>query len=365
MDLSSILRLVAGLALLVAGGELLVRGASRLAAALGLAPLVIGLTVVAYGTSAPEAAVTLQSGFGGRPDLALGNVIGSSLFNVLVVLGLSALIVPLVVSQRLVRREVPLLIGVSALVLVLGLDGELGRLDGALLLAGGIGYTVVAIRRGRREEKEVAAQYERAYSSRQGSAGRVAGQAALIIVGIGLLVLGGRWLVDGAVEVARALGVSELVIGLTIVAAGTSLPEVATSVIAAARRERDIAVGNVIGSNLFNILAILGLAALLVPGGVEVAPAALRFDLPVMLAVAVACLPIFFTGHLIARWEGGLFLGYYLAYTLYVVLQATEHDALPTYSRVMVAFVVPLTFLSLAVLAVRAMRAQRRAPTGS
>jgi len=164
----------------------------------------------------------------------------------------------------------------------------------------------VAIRRGRREEKEVTEEYEREYSSRGRSAGGVAGQAALIIVGIGLLVLGGRWLVDGAVEVTRALGMSELVIGLTIVAAGTSLPEVATSVIAAARRERDIAVGNVIGSNLFSILAVLGLAALLVPGGVEVAPAALRFDLPVMLAVAVACLPIFFTGHLIARWRGAL-----------------------------------------------------------
>ena len=210
----------------------------------------------------------------------------------------------------------------------------------------------MAIRRGRREEKEVTEEYEREYSSRGRSAGGVAGQAALIIVGIGLLVLGGRWLVDGAVEVTRALGMSELVIGLTIVAAGTSLPEVATSVIAAARRERDIAVGNVIGSNLFSILAVLGLAAL-------------RFDLPVMLAVAVACLPIFFTGHLIARWEGGLFLGYHLAYTLYVVLQATEHDALPTYSRVMAAFVVPLTFLSLAVLAVRAIRGQRRAPAGS
>lgn len=346
--------LLAGLALLAVGGELLVRGASRMAAALGISPLVIGLTVVAFGTSAPEAAVTLQSGLAGRGDLALGNVVGSSIFNVLVVLGISALIVPLVVSQRLVRLEVPLLIGASALALLLGVDESIGRVDGAVLLTGAVAYTVYAVRRSRREDSAVAAEYAREYAPRRRPARLVAEHVILLVAGVGLLVLGARWLVDGAAEVARALGMSELVIGLTIVAVGTSLPEVATSLVAALRRERDIAVGNVVGSNLFNILAVLGLGGLVVPEGVHVAPAALRFDLPVMLAVAVACLPIFFTGHLIARWEGGLFLAYYAAYTAYLVMAAAGHDALPAFSRVMGAFVIPLTFLTLGVLAVRA-----------
>jgi cation:H+ antiporter len=167
--------------------------------------------------------------------------------------------------------------------------------------------------------------------------------------------------VDAAVALARALGLSELVIGLTIVAAGTSLPEVVTSIVAALRGQRDIAVGNVVGSCIFNVLAVLGITAAVAPGGVAVAPAALSFDIPVMIAVAVACLPIFFTGHLIARWEGGLFLFYYAAYTAYVILKATEHDALPAFSGVMAAFVLPLTAVTLLVLAVRA----RRRPPGA
>lgn len=363
MDLKDVLLLLAGLALLVGGGELLVRGASRLAAALGISPLVIGLTVVAYGTSAPEAAVTLQSTLEGRADLALGNVVGSSIFNVLVILGISALIVPLVVSARLVRLEVPLLVGISALVLLLGLDGAIGRADGALLVAGAIAYTSFAVRRGRREGRAVVPGSPNPGPPPR-SARLVAGQLAIVLAGLGLLVLGSRWLVHGAAELARALGMSELVIGLTIVAVGTSLPEVATSLVAALRGQRDIAVGNVVGSNLFNLLAALGLAGLVAPGGVHVAPAILRFDLPVMLVVAVACLPIFFTGHLIARWEGALFLAYYAAYTGYVIMAASGHDALPAFSRVMAAFIIPLTFLTLAVLAIRAARVRARPAPG-
>jgi cation:H+ antiporter len=187
-------------------------------------------------------------------------------------------------------------------------------------------------------------------------------QVGFVAAGLALLVLGSRWLVDGAVELAAALGVSELVVGLTIVAAGTSLPEVATSIVATLRGERDIAVGNVVGSNLYNILAILGLSGLLAPDGIPVAPALVRFDLPVAIAVAVACLPIFFTGHLIARWEGALFLGYYVAYVLYLVLDATDHDALPAYSLAMLAFVLPLTAVTLAVVAVRARTPSAGAP---
>jgi cation:H+ antiporter len=171
----------------------------------------------------------------------------------------------------------------------------------------------------------------------------------MLFIGLGLLVYGARWLVEGAVTLARTLGVSELVIGLTVIAAGTSLPEVAASVVAGLRGERDIAVGNVIGSNLFNILSVLGLAALVAPGGINVAPAALTFDIPVMIAAALACSPIFFTGHSIARWEGAVFLSYYAAYTAYVVLNARTHDALPAFSAVMLEFVGPLTMITLAI----------------
>ena len=351
---------VLGLALLVVGAELLVRGASRLAVRLGISPLVIGLTVVAYGTSTPELAVSVQAGLAGQADIAVGNVVGSNIFNVLFILGLSALIAPLVVSRQLVRLDVPLMIGVSVVLLVVALDGTINWFDGILLTAGMVAYTVFAVRQSRKESAAVQREYVQEYgdAGRQGRR-RLFAQIGLIVIGLALLVLGARWLVDGAVAIAKTLGLSELVIGLTIVAAGTSLPEVATSVVAALRGERDIAVGNVVGSNIYNILAIAGVAALITPGGLNVAPAILRFDLPVMIAVALACLPIFATGHVIARWEGVLFLGYYTAYTLYLVLAATAHDALPAYSAAMIEFVLPLTAVTLLVLLVREREARR------
>ena len=182
----------------------------------------------------------------------------------------------------------------------------------------------------------------------------------LIATGLALLVLGSHWLVQGAVGIAQALGVSELIIGLTIIAAGTSLPEVATSILAAIRGEREIAIGNVVGSNIYNILAILGIAGIVAPDGISVAPAVLHFDLPVMIAVAVACLPIFFTGHRIGRREGALFFGYYLAYTLYLILDATGHDALAYFSTIMMEFVVPITAVTIFILVTRAWRSRRR-----
>ena len=356
MDPLTALLFVAGLGLLVLGAEWLVKGASRLAAAAGISPLVIGLTVVAYGTSAPEMAVSVKSALAGQPDLALGNVVGSNVFNVLFILGTSALITPLVVSSQLVRLDVPLMIGVSLLTLLLALDGSIGRWDGLLLFAGAVGYTVFQIVQSRRESAAVRSEYAQEFAPKRPS---TAADLAFVVTGLGLLVLGSRWLVQGAVVFAQALGVSELVIGLTIVAAGTSLPEVATSVLAAFRGERDIAVGNVVGSNIFNVLAVLGLAGLVSPSGLPAAPALLRFDLPVMIAVAVACLPVFASGSLIARWEGSLFLFYYAAYTAYLVLSAQRHDALPAFSTVMEAFVLPLTGLTLAVVGWRAWRERR------
>lgn len=360
-----LLLFLAGTALLIAGAEALVRGASRLAVAMGISPLVIGLTIVSFGTSSPELAISLQAGVSGSSDIALGNVVGSNIFNVLFILGLSALVAPLVVAQRLVRLDVPLMIAVSLVLMLLALDGSISRLDGALLLGGIVAYCVMVVRQSLKESVQVRAEYEKEFGQRPTGAVHWIVNLALVVVGLGMLALGSRWLVNGAVAVAEALGVSQLVIALTIVAAGTSLPEVATSVVAALRGERDIAVGNVVGSNLFNLLAILGAAGMIAPDGIDVARAALRFDIPVMIAASIACLPIFFTGFRISRWEGALFLAYYGAYTLYLILEAAQHDALPAFSVVMGFFVLPLTAITLAVLAFRTFRNRAaQAPRG-
>jgi cation:H+ antiporter len=347
--LLDILYLAAGLGLVTLGAELLVRGAARGAARLGVSQLVVGLTVVAFGTSAPEVALSLFAVHEGRGDLALGNVVGSNIFNVLFILGAAALITPLVVARQLVRVDVPILIGASALVLLMAMDGGIGRLEGAVLLAAMTGYLTYTIRAARREPTAAA---EDAAAPLPGSLGR---DALLFVVGLGLLVVGARLLVSGAAGVARAAGLSELVVGLTIVAAGTSVPEVATSIVAALRGQRDIAVGNAIGSSIFNLLFVLGAAALF-SRGVPVADGALYFDMPVMMATAAACLPIFFTGHRIDRWEGALLLGHYAAYLAYLILDATGHDASRPFGLAMLLFVVPLSALTLLVLSLRAAR---------
>jgi cation:H+ antiporter len=353
MNLATAGQFLLGLGLLVLGAEWLVRGSSRLASALGVSPLVIGLTIVAYGTSAPEMAVSVKSAWAGQADLAVGNAVGSNIFNVLFILGLSALIVPLRVSSRLIRLDVPIMVGASLLLALLLADGSLGRVDGALLFAGALGYTAFQVRKSPAGTTDTS----RSELQPQQSPDRSAVPNVLLAVpGVALLVLGSRWLVAGAVALARVLGVSELIIGLTVVAAGTSLPEVATSILAAARGERDIAVGNVVGSNIFNVLAVLGLAALLSPSALPASPALLRFDLPVMVAVSIACLPVFASGAVIARWEGGLFFFYYLAYTAYLILAARHHDALPAFSAVMETFVLPLTAVTLGVVSWRTWR---------
>ena len=352
MDSVTLVLFLVGIVLLIAGAEALVREAARLAA-------VIGLTVVAFGTSSPELAVNLRASLAGEPDIVLGNVIGSNIFNVLFILGLGALIAPLVVAQQLVRLDVPLMIGVSVLLLALALDGTIGRVDGLVLFAGIVGYSLFVVRHSSKETAAVRSEYEQEFGERPRRITQWQVNGALVVIGLGMLVVGSRWLVNGAVAVATALGLSELVISLTIIAAGTSLPEVATSIVASIRGERDIAVGNVVGSNLFNMPAILGLSSIIAADGIRVAPAALRFDIAVMIAVSVACLPIFFTGYQIARWEGFLFLASYAGYTLSLVLDAAEHDALPAFRAVMALFMLPLTGATLAVLAIRALRVQR------
>ena len=355
------LKLIAGLVLLVVGAEALVRGASKIAAAVGISPLVIGLTIVAFGTSSPELAVSIGSALDGKADIALGNVVGSNIFNVLFILGLSSLIIPLVVHQQLVRLDVPIMIGASLLVMLFGWDGTVQWWEGGILVVIGIGYTVFLIRQSRKEHnKEVLKDYKEEYGDgNEAKKEKTWSQVILVAIGLALLVFGSRWLVESAVSIATTLGVSELVIGLTIIAAGTSLPEVATSIIASYRKQEDIAVGNVVGSNIFNILFILGLTAISAPGGVPVNPEAMSFDVPFMVAVAVACLPLFFTGYRIERWEGFVFLGYYVAYTAYIILKSQEHASLEIFTNAMIWFVVPLTVLTLVVVTVREMRKKK------
>jgi cation:H+ antiporter len=353
----TVLLFIAGLIILVAGGELLVRGSARLAAATGISPLVVGLTVVAFGTSSPELAVSVHASMAGEVDIAVGNVVGSNIFNVLLILGLSAAIVPLVVSEQLVRLDVPIMIGLSALLLLLSLDGRLSRAECALLAVGLAAYIMTQIVLSRRS-----AQAAQAAPAAPGGPGGRGGpgvdtgnpiiNVVLIIVGLGLLVLGSRWLVVSAVQIAEAFGVTPLVIGLTVVAAGTSMPELATSVVAGVRGQRDIAVGNIIGSNIFNILAVLGISGVISPAGIPVSNAALTLDLPVMVAVAVLCFPIF-SKYSIRRWEGALFVAYYLLYAGYLILDSANHEGLAEYRTVVVTTVLPLTLLTVAVSVIR------------
>lgn len=355
MSTPTLLLFIAGFGLLVLGAELLVRGASRLAVAVGISPLVVGLTVVAYGTSAPELAVNIHSVCvqPPQPDLAIGNVVGSNISNVLLVLGIAAIARPLLVRRQLVRSSLPFMIVVSLVVWAMCLDGRITRPEGILLFAGAIGYSLLSVVTSRRSvARQRALDAEGDLPPRRG-VGHLMAQLLLIALGLVFLVFGARWLVDGATEVARILHVSELVIGLTIVAVGTSLPELATSLIASVRGHGDIAVGNVVGSNIFNLLLVLGFAAIVAPIPIQVQPAALSFDMPIMVAVALACWPIFYTDWRIARWEGFLFLAFYAAYAVFLFLKTTQHDSLQQYDTAMKYFVIPITALVLVVLAVK------------
>jgi len=350
--LEQVLMFVLGLVVLVVGADVMVRGASRLAVSFGVSPLVVGLTVVAFGTSAPEMAVSVGSALGGTPDLAIGNVVGSNIANILLILGISALITPLLVDEQIIRQEIPIMIGASALLVVMALDGNIGLLESIMLFALVIAYTVFLVVQSRRASKAVQDEFETEIPTSTWDS-HWAVQVALIAVGLVMLVVGADWLVDSAVAFARAFGVSDLVIGLTVVAVGTSMPEIATSIVAAMRGQRDIAVGNVVGSNVFNILAVLGAAGVASGVGLPVSEAARNFDLWVMLAVAFACLPIMITGREIARWEGGVFLAYYAAYTAWLVLQAQQHASLPAFSGIMLGYVMPLTVITIVVSIVR------------
>lgn len=312
--LLNVVFVIAGLALLAAGAEWLVRGAGAVALRLGVAPLVVGLTIVAFGTGSPEFVLSVQAAASGNGGIALGNVLGSNISNIALVLGLAAVVRPLAVQARLIRREVPVMIGVTIALAVMLLDGGLSRLDGGVLLLGAALYVTFAYFGARRGDvPAVAAEFDGAIERERSRRA----DALLIAVGLGALLLGATVLLRGAVELASQLGVSEVVVGLTVIAIGTSLPELATSVAAARRRQADVAFGNAIGSNVVNILAVLGAAALVRP----IAASGLRpLDVAVFLASAVLVLPLMARGSVLSRWEGAvLFAGY----AVYIVSLAT------------------------------------------
>ncbi len=362
MGTLAVLGFLAGLGLLAGGAVLLVGAASRLAAAFGVPPLAIGLTVVAWGTSAPEFAVSVLAAAGGNADIALANVIGSNLFNVLFVLGAGAAISPLFVERRLVRREAPLLLLVSAALWLLALDGRISRLEGVGLTAGLILYTAWAVRHAQTEGRQPAPEPGAvpAAPRRRPSPGRAVWLLLRAAAAVMLLSAGARTLVESAVAIARALGVSDVVIGLTLVAAGTSLPEAFTSFAALLRGERSIAVGNALGSNLFNVLGIAGPAALMTPQGLAVSEAMRSFDLPLLVSAAAACLPVFFTGFRIGRGEGALFLATYGTYLAFAILDAAGHDALGPFSGTLLAFALPLLATAGAGIGYRSLARNRR-----
>lgn len=321
--MSAWLALLLGLATLVVGAELLVRSAAKLAGALGVRPMVIGLTVVAVGTSIPELAVGIEAVYRDAADLAIGNVAGTSIVNMLLILGLVALIRPVEIHTQTLRFELPVMVVASGLLLVLSLDGLLGRLDGLVFLAYGVFYTLAIMRMSRREGAAAAEAGSTAAAARPPLARTLPFELVRLAAGVGLTIVGADWLVDGAVALASALGVSDAIIGLTIVAVGTSAPELVTAIVSSFRGERDIAVGNLIGSNIYNVAVILGFTVLSAPAGVPVARELVRADLPVMLLVMLACVPVFITRRTMSRAEGGLFVGAYVVYLgLLIALRA-------------------------------------------
>ncbi|WP_321359244.1 calcium/sodium antiporter [Pseudomonas extremaustralis] len=348
----SLLELISGLALLIVGAEILVRAAVRLAASLKVRPLIIGLTVVAFGSSAPQMTVSLQATLAGNTDIAVGSVIGSSIFNILVTLGLSALIIPLRVSRQLVCLDIPVMILAGLLVFTLAANEELTPVDGLLLLVALLVYLGVL-------------HYRTRHSRRPRTLDTLArapwlSSVLLMLGGLLILVLAGHLLLSAAVDVASDLGLSERIIGLTLIGVGTSLPCLATSLIAALRGQREIAVGNVIGSNLFNLLGVLGLTALLAPSPLSVSPNALDFDLPVMLSVVVLCLPVFYSGYRVTRAEGLVLLGLYLAYGLHVMAFTTGMPLANKLEQLMLYYVLPVLVAFLLFSTLRAWRRQHK-----
>lgn len=336
---------IAGLVALIAGAELFLKAVDHFGLKWGVSPLIMGLTVVAFATGAPELAISIKAAASGSADLVLGNIVGSNIANILLILGITSLISPINITRRIVKIDVPVVIVVSILLLVLAYDGKLTSVDGVILLGGFIGYSIytyIHIKRSKDNDEQIF-EYEKSIDELAKGSWFYLKNGGLILFGLALIVMGSNWMVESAVEIATVLGLSELVIGLTIVSIGTSLPEVATSLSAARKGNADIAVANVLGSNLYNVLLTLGLTLIIAPNVLDVSDKAIHLDLPFMVAVSIACIPIFIAGFNLTRMDGFIFLFYYLSYLIYLVLEAVSSTFVSTIELAMLWAVVPGT----------------------
>lgn len=318
---------VAGLIALTVGAEVMVRGSTNVAARLGISPILIGLTVVSIGTSLPELAIGITAAGEGSGELAVGNIAGTNIVNILFILGLSALLRPLAIEARTIRFDLPVMAGAAVLLWGLAVDGVLSRLDGTVLVCGAIVYTVTLIRASRRERREVVTEYAQAYPNAPsaeperlpGQRGRTVLDSAMMLGGIAVIVVGAEWLVTGAVGMARGFGVSDALIGLTVVAIGTSAPELVTTIVATVRGQRDVAIGNLLGSSIYNILLILGVTCLIPPHGLTLSSSMVWVDIPIMVAVTLVCIPIFISGRRVQRGEGAAMVAAYLVFLAFLL----------------------------------------------
>ena len=327
-----ILWITVGLVVLTVGADLLIRGASRIALAIGISPLVVGLTIVACGTSAPELAVSVQAGFAGQSEIAIGNVVGSNIFNMLCILGLCAIVSPLRTPVQLMKIDAPVMVIATLVFYALAYSSSLHFWEGFALVIALVAYMTFLILHSRKataENRELAKEFSKESHLEKPPKSEQHWSISLLlcIVGLGFLILGAQWLVFGSVSLAQILGISNTIIGLTIVAAGTSLPEVATSVVATYRGEKELAIGNVIGSNTFNLLGITGCAAMVSTGGLPVEPSMLWVHIPVMVLATVILVPMMFTGKSVNRWEGVLLLLGYVVFNAYIVMDALSREA--------------------------------------
>ena len=346
---------ILGLIALIWGAEILVRSSSKLAASLGVSKLVIGLTVVAFGTSAPELAVGIEAGLMDQPDILMGNVIGSNLTNTLLILGLAALIIPLQVHKNLIRFDLPVMITSTVILILLSLNNIITFWECVILFACLIIYLYALVRfsgKSRLTDEEIV------------EAGSPWLNGLLSLGGLVLLIAGARWMVESATIFALMAGVSELVIGLTIVAIGTSLPEIVTSILAAVRGEKDLAVGSIVGSNILNILSVIGIAGLFI-SGIPVQDSLLEVEYIILLAVSVICFPIFFTGRRIKRVEGAIFLTSYILYLFYLYLDSASSTFMPSFIQSVLYGFVPLVILYVLVALIIEFRSKNETETTS
>lgn len=313
---------IGGLIALVIGAELIVRGGARLAARLGIAPIIIGLTIVSVGTSTPELAVGIESALRGNGSIAVGNIAGTNTVNLLLIFGMSALLRPLALHLQTVRFDLPVMAVVATWLLYMSWDGQLTRGEGIAMIVAAVLYTLAVLYLARSETRAAKAEFAQEYAAPADVAwlARTELSVLALLGGIIIVVVGSDWLVDGAVLLARDLQISDAVIGLTVIAIGTSSPELVTTILGTIRGDRDIAIGNLLGSSIYNILVILGITCVVPTTPLQVEPDLVRIDIPVMALATLACVPVFLTGRKVSRIEGGCFVGCYVAYLLYLVL---------------------------------------------